>query len=241
MSFGRRFARLVGLQVVLVLSLVAWKQWTVVTGQTIWLRSAPMDPRDLFRGEYVALQHDISTVDEGVFYRSSESMGSVDTLFKRVRRGDVLYVSLQRDGAYWIAESVSTTPPSDAVVFLKARVVDVQPRMQTPTYAMGSVRVEYGIESWFVQRGQGPELERAARDKGKMLAVQVNVDRNGRGVLRSVRVARRDRPVPSSFGQPPAPEAPTSKPRGAAAPKAPPSAAPPTSPRQRDTPPTGKR
>ncbi|MFY7951758.1 MAG: GDYXXLXY domain-containing protein, partial [Armatimonadaceae bacterium] len=50
MSFGRRFALLVGLQVVLVLSLVAWKQWTVTTGQTIWLRSAPMDPRDLFRG-----------------------------------------------------------------------------------------------------------------------------------------------------------------------------------------------
>ena len=195
MSFSRKFGLLVALQVLLVLALVGWKQWTVWTGQTIWLRSAPMDPRDLFRGEYVALEHDISRLDEGVFYRSGESGISSESWVKRLRVGDVVYVSLQRDGGYWVVDGVSEERPSDAVVFLRGRVRDVRPRREQPDFVPWSARVEYGIESWFLPRGRGPELERAARDKGKMLAVQVRVDSNGRGVLRSVRVARRDRPM----------------------------------------------
>jgi uncharacterized membrane-anchored protein len=48
---------------VLVLGWMAGeREWIVRTAPTVWLRTAPVDPQDLFRGEYVRLNYDISTI-----------------------------------------------------------------------------------------------------------------------------------------------------------------------------------
>jgi len=46
---------------VLIWMLVA-HAWPVWTGETIYLRTRPVDPRDLFRGDYVVLAYDIDRV-----------------------------------------------------------------------------------------------------------------------------------------------------------------------------------
>jgi len=38
------------------------REWIVRNGPTVWLRTAPIDPRDLFRGDYVTLGYEISTI-----------------------------------------------------------------------------------------------------------------------------------------------------------------------------------
>lgn len=186
MTFRSRFSLLVAFQVLLVLSLVAYKQLTVWTGQTLWLRTSPVDPRDLMRGEYVALNLDIARLDPGVLWQSGPSAT------EGFRRGDTVYVTLRRDGAYYTAASASPDLP-DAPVFLRGTVTDVQHDTRDPKGFAHSVWVRYGIESWFVPRGEGPTLEREAAKPGNMLAVQVVVDRAGVAVLRQVRVERRDR------------------------------------------------
>jgi uncharacterized membrane-anchored protein len=45
----------------------------------------------------------------------------------------------------------------------------------------GDLRVEYGIESYFMPEGKALELQRKA---GRGLVAEVSVDRNGRAVLR---------------------------------------------------------
>jgi uncharacterized membrane-anchored protein len=52
------------------------------------------------------------------------------------------------------------------------------------------MRVEYGIECYFVPEGMGLELERRA---GRGLIAEIAVDRNGRAVIRSV---HREQAVP---------------------------------------------
>lgn len=198
MNFGRKFAWVIALQVALVLSLVIWKQTTIWTGTSVWLRSAPVDPRDLLRGEYVALEHDIATLGLEVHYAMDRQSIPDKVTLNRLKVGDTVYVALERDGLYWKESAATSRPPENAAVFLKGKVKEVRQRPQTQNHLPPVIKVEYGIESWFVPRGDGPRIEKAAREKGKMLAVKVHVDRLGRAVLRTARIARRDRQPPES-------------------------------------------
>lgn len=193
MSFRNRFALVVAAQVAIVLSLVVFKQITLLTGQRIWLRAAPVDPRDLLRGEYVALETGISRLEGPALWNGWDDDGVPE-----FAKGDTVYVVLRRDRGFQVAERVSRRRP-DAPLFVRGTVTDVQHADSTGSRPVSSIGVSYGIESWFVPRGEGPALERAARAPGKMLAVQVSVDREGRAVLRQARVEpqdRPDRPVP---------------------------------------------
>jgi len=60
---GERRALAAGAAGVLCLTVLTWMlvshAWPVWTGETIYLRARPVDPRDLFRGDYVVLGYDI--------------------------------------------------------------------------------------------------------------------------------------------------------------------------------------
>lgn len=58
-----KFVFFVLLQVALLVGIIAYRQYWVATGERILLRTAPVDPRDIFRGDYVSLRYDISTLD----------------------------------------------------------------------------------------------------------------------------------------------------------------------------------
>ena len=45
---------------------VAYQEFTLKTGQEVLLKVQPVDPRDLFRGDYVVLRYDITRVDSNV-------------------------------------------------------------------------------------------------------------------------------------------------------------------------------
>jgi uncharacterized membrane-anchored protein len=159
-----KFAAIVAFQLALVLGLVGYKQYTLVTGERILLKTTPVDPRDLFRGEYVALRYEISHLD----HRNYDA----GDFPKEVRAGDTVYVTLTKRGRFWDAERVSTTPPTDGRLFVRGTVSSVQG---------GAIGIRYGIESYFVPEGEGRELERAG---GQGLVVEVSVDRSGRSVIR---------------------------------------------------------
>jgi uncharacterized membrane-anchored protein len=60
-----KFILLVLLQVVLLIGIVAYRQYWVMTGEKILLKTAPVDPRDIFRGDYISLRYEISALDLG--------------------------------------------------------------------------------------------------------------------------------------------------------------------------------
>ena len=55
----------VGLQVAVLGAMIVHQARPLVTGDTILLRVVPVDPRDLFRGDYVILSYDFSRVSPG--------------------------------------------------------------------------------------------------------------------------------------------------------------------------------
>ena len=176
MTFTQKFYALVAFQLVLVLGLLGSKQLTLRTGERFLLRAAPVDPIDTFRGEYVHLGYDTLTEVESFAIDGPAPV-----------KGEILYVSLARAGRFATRAAVSRTPPTDALAYLRGMVVSAD---------KDHCRVEYGIESWFVPRGQGPELERQAARKDRQLLAEIAVDRIGHAVLRAVTVE------PTRFSEP---------------------------------------
>jgi uncharacterized membrane-anchored protein len=146
----------------------------IATGREIVLPTVPVDPRSLFRGDYVILNYEISTVP------------AADLVAKPGNDGDSLYVLLERrrkDGAEnWAPISASRSRPqatgADRIVLAGWQVGQVR-NNQTP-----SVRVRYGIESYFVPEGTGKDLE--ARVRAEALSVIVAVGSGGQAAIKGL-------------------------------------------------------
>jgi uncharacterized membrane-anchored protein len=162
-SLKAKYYAIVGCQLLVLAGLIAQKQVTLITGTTILLKTVPVDPRDMFRGDYVTLRYDMSRLDRWQF--GGETF----------RKGDSIYVALQKQGRYWRGTRASHTPPSDGSLFVAGRVTHA---------SSDSMGVEYGIESYFVPEGKGHDLERAA---GQGLVVEAAVDRRGHAAIRGLR------------------------------------------------------
>lgn len=148
------------LQVAAVLTFAGWREVSLRTGTEVVLATVPVDPRDIFRGDYVVLRYGISTLPNCYGSDGDE----IDVL---LRRGpDVWYAA----GRRWGLEA-----PEEGTVVIRGRI--------TRTYR-GSCDVAYGIESYFVPEGTGRAIERA---RGKV-NVHVVVDGFGSATIKSIDV-----------------------------------------------------
>ena len=106
-----KFILLVLLQVVLLIGIIAYRQYWVATGERILLRTAPVDPRDIFRGDYVNLGYEISTLDLG-------ALGTKESF----KPNEKVYIILEKnpDGVF-SAKSISRELPKGGK-FIQGRV-----------------------------------------------------------------------------------------------------------------------
>jgi uncharacterized membrane-anchored protein len=125
-------------------------------GREITMPVKPLDPRDLFRGDYVTLGYDISTLQKS-------DIPSVH--FSDFRAGQTVYVTLspKPDGGWSINGVLSKFPAQVAAtdVVLKGRVNHV---WEAPNSSKGVLNLRYGVETYFVPEGTGRALESKVRD-----------------------------------------------------------------------------
>jgi uncharacterized membrane-anchored protein len=150
----------------LMAGIVGTHELTLRTGQEVVLETRPVDPRDLFRGDYVVLSYAAGALD----------LASLPNDLRQPARGQSVYVTLDRSGPRAVPAGVHAARPAQAPVSLRGRITSVHGRR---------IQVEYGIESYFVPEGRGRPLERAA---GKSLEVVARVDRDGRAAIETVRL-----------------------------------------------------
>lgn len=149
--------------VVLIGGFIGFKEFTLKTGNEILLKTVPVDPRDLFRGDYVILRYEISTIDTNTLALNASNF----------KVEDKIYVSLNV-GNDKIGNVVGISKQSPlSGDFIKGTVKS--------TYE-NRITVEYGIESYFVPEGKGREIE---RNRGKIYT-KVAVDKFGNAVIKSL-------------------------------------------------------
>lgn len=163
MKPSHKLVIIVFLQVIFLFSMIGFKNFTLYTGTPVLLKSAPIDPRDVFRGEYVRLGYQISRLESGSVRDYIED--------GEAARGKIACVVLEQKDKYWDAVSISLKKPElgSGQVFIKGTVM---------YYSNNKYMMTYGIESYYVPEGQGPELERQAN-----LDILVRVDRFGNAVI----------------------------------------------------------
>jgi uncharacterized membrane-anchored protein len=158
-KWGLRLAAGIGIQLVILLGFLAFKEYTVLTGDTVVLEVGPVDPTDPFRGDYVNLRFDVSRL-------STSALGGDDDF----DWDDTVYVELVQDGRYWRAVAVyhERHRERDDSVLLKGKV-------QYPH--SGDLSVDYGLEDFFVRENTG-------RLPTGDFGLEVRVDRWGNGIGR---------------------------------------------------------
>jgi uncharacterized membrane-anchored protein len=157
----------VGVQVLLLLSLIGFKQYTVWTGETVLLKVQPVDPRDLLRGDYIDVRYEISTI-------YLDEVAGDDDVSGRV------YVELREDAdGYWQAVAVHDRRERsfDGTVLIEGDVNSYRYDQR--------IDVDYGIEQVFIPEGSGSQLPFG---DGHIVAVEVKVDRWGNAVPRQFSV-----------------------------------------------------
>jgi uncharacterized membrane-anchored protein len=128
------FLGIVVFQLLILLGLIGFNEATLAFGKSVVLQAGPVDPRDLFRGDYVRLRYNISTI--------SRIPG-----LENANEGDRVYVHLEQHGDVWDATEGAKERHPDWDVCISGEVVNHQ--------------VQYGIESYFVPEGKGQDIQRA--------------------------------------------------------------------------------
>lgn len=140
-------------QTAVLASIIYGRASLLQNGREIVVEVIPVDPRDIFRGDYVILGYGFN------------QRGNIQVPPETVN-GDTVYVTLKPTGPeQWEMANVSRTlvqPTDPAEVVLKGTANSVyKPNNDQPPLAM----LRFGIESYYVPEGTGRELEKKVMEK----------------------------------------------------------------------------
>ena len=163
MSRRRRLAlaAVVLVQLAVPLALAGIAAADLAFGREIRLRAQPVDPLDVFRGNYVVLRYEITTLP----------------VLGEVRRGETVCARLEESDGEWRASYADPGRPSGTVICGRAQD-DASPGE--------SVRIEYGIETYYASAERARELESSIAT-GRLYVV-VDLDDDGSARIKRLEV-----------------------------------------------------
>jgi len=177
------------LQIISVAGIAISKESILQSGKQITLQTAPVDPRDIFKGDYVKLDYNFSSIP---FQKLDEKIKQLG-----VKKGQQVYLSLTTDH-YGLghAEKLFINPPENKFYLTgystshwpykdyKYNETDKRNSRQN-NYP---VKVKFGIEQYFVEQGQGKLLEEIRGDRESFqqpMLVKVAVSAKGESIIHS--------------------------------------------------------
>lgn len=168
------------------------------SGTEVRLATAPVDPRDIFRGDYVILTYDISRLPMDSLAEDADDLTA----------GSPVYVTLtEHADGLWRANGIFPDYPDTegTAVTIKGRIAWLDRSPTTPTAVAPDAdgitptpavpesercvrclqaTIEYGIESYFVPEGEGRVLE-DMRDE-RSITVIAAVAENGTAAIKGL-------------------------------------------------------
>jgi uncharacterized membrane-anchored protein len=151
----------------LILATVVQRAAILRSGQEVRLEIVPVDPRDLFRGDYVVLNYRIGTLD----------MPKGET--NAFTRGQNVFVTLRPDEnnkARAVAVSADRPAVSGNDIVIAGVVNSVfgcalkEDGSRDCRLGNRAIDVRYGLESYFVPQGEGKKIELTAKARLEVVA-----------------------------------------------------------------------
>ncbi len=156
------------------------REWVARTGTEILLRTAPIDPQDPMRGDYVRLDYEVAQVPRRLCRDGVETWFDEAQRNRKQWRDRRVYAELQLldEGIAEVVSLSAQEPPGG--LYLRGRLAG---------FSGNSAQVRYGVEAFFMEQGTAREFENQLRRE--KLGVPVNalvaVGGNGLAVLTGYR------------------------------------------------------
>lgn len=157
----------IALQVIALAFIAGKREWIYHFGEVVYLKTAPVDPRDIFRGDYVQLRYDIAAKNNLIPHPPLNELS----------KNQPLYMRLNKDkNGIANARAISTQPPKEGL-FIKG-------------YHDYRKNIRFGIEKYFIEQGTGKSIEdkRGTRDSWQTaMEVEVALGTDGTAVIKGYR------------------------------------------------------
>lgn len=145
--------------------MVISQELRIQSGKHIIVKTVPVDPRSLFRGDYIQLNYDFSRI----------ALDKVRVSKKYFYSGDKIFVKIAEVAGEWGIAYVSDKPirearPNEVVLSGIVQRVSGWGREK-------HISAAYGIESYFIPEGKGRYIEREIAKK--RVKVELSVDKEG--------------------------------------------------------------
>ncbi len=170
MKYSKWLWAVVAAQALFLLGWAGYHEVVLRTAPVLRLKTRPVDPRDLLRGDYMTLNYDIS-------HHPAPAR-------ERVGQKSTVYVVFKLTDGYGVIDEVlfQEPPPGDPRLCAQAEAL-VWSNGETPA----EFRLTYGIEQFFVPEGKGTP-------RFKTLEAEVSVSPTHRLYLRRVLVDGKNYP-----------------------------------------------
>jgi uncharacterized membrane-anchored protein len=168
----------------LVLGFMAGKrEYIRAYGTEIYLRTAPIDPRDPFRGDFVRLRYPMSAI------RLAQTRGTVKQ--HRNEKDYPVYAVLQAgaDGIQ-VLNYLTDEQPVEAAPFIKGYITNDWNLISWAAWNANAIHVRYGIEQYFVEQGQGLAMEEQLGQRNQLqipLEMRIAIGADGTAVIKDYR------------------------------------------------------
>jgi uncharacterized membrane-anchored protein len=172
-------AALYAVAALLQIAAIAWmvmdRASILRNGAEVTLRTQPIDPRDLLRGDYVTLGYAISNVPTGELKGTTAEQRELPAYVKLARGDDGFHRA--------VSLHLVPVPVAAGEVLIRGRISNGLNCNTTGRAAFcPNVTVQYGLEKYFVPQGDGLEIE-SARNKDKVTVVAA-VTPDGRAAIK---------------------------------------------------------
>lgn len=162
------------------------------------LNVEPVDPRDLFRGDYVTLNYAISQITPETMAPNSQVPADIET-------GSTFFAVLRFDTSKdtWNVARVSPRYPDGVTAeeaVIAGRAQRVMPDLRNTaerTNAASMIIARYGIEKYFVPEGTGRALEEKVRSK--VIKAIIALGNDGTAALKGLIVDGERQELPPIF------------------------------------------
>ncbi len=133
-------------------------QITNVFGQTIILTAELYDPRDVFRGDYVAINFAQETVDSELFVTDEVELWKLynKKLFARLEEQDLEVKSNGANSGVWQVVEVTEKRPKNGVY--------IECRLDYFNEHENVGMLDFGVDRYYVEANTGGVIEDAARE-----------------------------------------------------------------------------
>lgn len=158
---------------VLMTAVIAWmigeRLIVLAQGREVVVAVEPVDPQDLFCGDYVRLAYGFTRLD----------LGQVGLRPDDISAGSTLYVVLRPEGERYVLESavLERPTPSPDRVAIKGTV---RSRYDNSAF------VDYGIEQYFVPQGRGRAIEDGVRERSTEVVLAIT--ESGTAAIKALRL-----------------------------------------------------